>query len=120
MSAYENLPVYKSALDLAEYMDEVICHFAKRHKYNVGNKLQNLCLEALFLIATAIKKSETKACLAQALEKLEAIKILLHFCKQRKAFNNFKSFEVAVKKVIEVSKQCEGWLKYQNSSTGKP
>jgi len=119
-SAYENLPIYKSALDLAEYIDEIVCYFAKRHKYTVGTKLLNLSLEALLLIAAAIKKADRKDCLVQVRDKLEAMKILLRFAKRRKAFNSFKSFEVAVKKVVEVAKQCEGWLKCQSSSSGKP
>ena len=120
-SAYENLPIYKSALDLAEYIDEIVCHFAKRHKYTAGSKLLNLSLEALLLIAAAIKKAERKDCLIQVRDKLEAMKILLRFCKRRKAFNSFKSFEVGVKKVVEVAKQCEGWLrKSENPPSGKP
>ncbi len=120
MSAYENLPVYKKAQDLAVYFDKVVCHFAKRHKYNIGSKLINLSLDALLLIAAANKKAERIERLIEALDKLEEIKILLHYSKEIKAFHKFKSFEFAVKSVIEVSKQCEGWLRSQNSSSGKP
>jgi len=117
-SAYENLPIYKSALDLAEYIDVIVCHFAKRHKYTVGTKLLNLSLEALLLIAAAIKKADRKDCLVQVRDKLEAMKILLRFAKRRKAFNSFKSFEVAVKKVVEVAKQCEGRLPGIRATSG--
>ncbi len=118
MSAYEKLPVYKSASDLAEYIDGVVCHFAKRHKYTVGAKLLSAALDALLLIAAAVKKEDRSDCLKQAIEKLEEMKILLRFSKNRKAFNSFHSFEVSTKKVINVAKQCEGWLKYQNSLSG--
>jgi hypothetical protein len=120
MSLYENLPVYKKALDLARYFDDIVCHFAKRHKYTLGAKLFNLACEVLLLIASANKKTERKDCLAEALSKLEAMKVLLHLCKEIKAFHNFNSFEVATKSVIEVAKQCEGWLRSQNSPSGKP
>jgi len=121
MSAYDNYPIYYEALKLTTYFDDVVCHFAKRHKYNAGNKLLNASLDVLSLVVLAIKrKSERKDCLSKAIDKLEIIKAILHHCKEVKAFNSFHSFEVSVKKVIEVAKQCEGWLKSQNSSSGKP
>lgn len=58
MSAYENLPVYKKALDLARYFDDVVSHFAKRHKHTIGAKLVNLSCDVLLLIAAANKKAE--------------------------------------------------------------
>jgi aspartate carbamoyltransferase regulatory subunit len=120
MSLYESLPVYKKALDLAKYFDDIVSHFAKRHKYTIGAKLFNLSCDILLLIAMANKKIERKARLEEALIKLEAIKVYLHLCKEVKAFHSFNSFEVSTKLVIEISKQCEGWLKCQNSSSGKP
>ena len=119
-SAYENLPVYKAAFDLAEYIDLIVTHFAKRHKYTVGAKLLNASIDTLLLVTeAATKRSERRICLGKAIDKLESMKILLRFSKQRRAFNCFKSFEVAVRKVVGVSKQCEGWLKCQNSPGGK-
>ena len=116
-SAYENLPVYKKSLDLAVYFDKIVCNFAKRHKYTLGAKLNNLSCDILLLIAKANTKQERQGCLAKALDKLGELKILLHLCKEIKAFNSFKSFEFATKSVVEVSKQCEGWYRSQNSSS---
>jgi hypothetical protein len=118
MSYYENLPVYKKALDLAEYFDKVVCHFAKRHKYTIGTRLFDLSCEVLVLIAIANEKTERKEHLMQVLLALKKIKVLLHLCKQINAFHNFNSFEVAVKLVVEVSKQCEGWLRSSQSPLG--
>jgi len=119
-SAYENLPIYKAAFDLAEYTDLIVTHFAKRHKYTIGAKLLNFSIEVLLLITEAInKKDERGRCLAQARDKLESMKVLLRFSKQRRAFNSFKSFEVGVRKVVGVLKQCEGWLRCQNSPGGR-
>ena len=120
MSFYEELKVYKKALDLAKYFDEIVCHFAKRHKYTIGAKLNNLACDILLLIAKANTKQERKTCLVEVLDKLEALKITIHLCKEIKAFHNFNSFEFATKSVIEISKQCEGWLKSQNSSSRIP
>jgi hypothetical protein len=121
MNVYENYPIYYEALKLSTYFDLVVCNFAKRHKYNAGNKLLNTSLDVLTLVVLAIKrKTERKEHISKTIEKLEIIKAILHHCKEVKAFNSFHSFEVATKKTIAVAKQCEGWLKCQNSSSGKP
>ena len=118
-SRYESLPVYKKALDLAVYFEKLVCHFKKYHKYTLGSELRDITHRVLILIAKANTKQSRKECLIKALEKLEELKILIHLCKEVKAFNSFNSFEFATKKTIEVAKQCEGWLKSQNSSSGR-
>ena len=112
---YENLPVYKKALDLAIHFEAVVRGFDKYHKYTVGSELRDLARGILVLIAKANAREDRKACLAEALEKLEELKILVRLCKEIKAFRSFKSFEFASKSVIEVAKQCEGWMRSQSS-----
>lgn len=119
MSLYENLPVYKKALDLTVYFEKIVRHFDKYHKYTVGSELRNLSRNILVLIAKANTKFGRKENLQEALEKLEEFKILVRLCKEIKAFHNFNSFEFATKEVIEVAKQCEGWLRSENSSSGQ-
>jgi len=78
MSAYNNYPIYYEALKLTTYLDDVVCHFAKRHKYNAGDKLLNASLDVLSLVVLAIKrKSERKDYLSKAIDKLEIIKAIL-------------------------------------------
>lgn len=110
-SLYENLPVYKSALDLAKYFEQVVKGFDRYHKYTLGADLRNLSRRILVLVAKANIKANRKDCLVEALDKIEELKIIIHLSKEVKAFNSFKSFEVAIKSVIEVAKQCEGWSK---------
>lgn len=110
MSLYEDLPVYKKALDLAVYFEKTVRGFERYHKFTIGADLKNLSRRILVLIAKANTKQFRTDCLTGALDKLEELKITLHFCKEVKAFHNFRSFEIAVKSVIEVSKQCEGWM----------
>jgi hypothetical protein len=52
-SRYENLPVYKKALDLVVYFENLIRHFEKYHKYTIGSELRNLSRRILVLIAKA-------------------------------------------------------------------
>ena len=112
---YENLPVYKKSLDLAIHFEDVVRGFDKYHKYTVGSELRALSGKILVLVAKANVKDDRKVCLAEALDKLEELKILVRLCKEIKAFRSFKSFEFASRSVIEVAKQCEGWYRSQNS-----
>ena len=115
MSLYEELPVYKKAQDMAIYFEKIVRHFEKYHKYTFGVEIRILSHRILILIAKANTKQERKESLIEALDKLEELKITLRLCKEIKVFNSFKSFEFATRSVIEISKQCEGWLKSLNS-----
>ncbi len=120
MSLYENLPVYKAALDSAVYFENIVRHFDKHNKYCIGTDLCNLSRRILILVARANAKHERQLRLTEAIELLEELKITLHLCKEIRAFHNSKSFEFATRKTIEVAKQCEGWLRSQSSSSNKP
>jgi hypothetical protein len=115
MSFYEQTRVYKKALELTAYFNMIVIHFNKHYKYTIGSDLCNLSRRILILIARANTKQERQVKLTETIELLEELKIMVHVCKEVKAFNSFKSFEFATKLVIEVLKQCEGWLKSLNS-----
>ena len=113
---YERLPVFKDALDLAVYFEKIVQHFSRYHKYTIGTDLKNLSRRILILIARANTKQERKKSLNETLEKLRELRITIKLCKEVKAFRSFKSFEFATKSVSKVARQCEGWLRSQNSS----
>jgi len=116
---YENLRVYKKSFELVVYFENAVKGFDRYHKYVIGSELRNLARSILILIARANTKSDRIQCLRTALEKLEELKILVRLGKETKAFKSFKSFEFVTKLIIEISKQCEGWLRSQNVS-GEP
>jgi len=113
-SLYENLPVYKKALDLTVYFENIVRNFSRYHKYTVGTELRNLSREILTLIIKANSAKEKKEALLKVREKLEELKISIKICKEIKAFRSFKSFEHSVRSVVNIAKQNEGWLKSQN------
>ena len=41
MVSYENLPLYKSAFDLAVYFEKIVKNFDRYHKYTLGTDLRN-------------------------------------------------------------------------------
>ena len=112
---YENLPVYKKAFDLAIHFEAVVRGFDRYNKFHIGSELCSLSRRILILVAKANYKIDRKTCLVEAIDKLEEMKIIVRLCKEIKAFRSFKSFEFASRSVIEVAKQCEGWMRSQNS-----
>ena len=40
MARYEHLPIYKTAMDLAVYLEQVVRNFSRYHKYTLGSDLR--------------------------------------------------------------------------------
>ena len=113
-SLYENLPIYKKALDLAVYIEAVVVGFSRYHKYTVGTDLRNLSRRIVVLVAKANLKSVRKTALEEAMGSIEELKILIRICKEIKAFRSLKSYEFAARLTVDVARQCEGWHRSQN------
>jgi hypothetical protein len=119
MAYYEHLPIYKSALDLCVYIEKIVRHFDRHHKYVIGADLRKQSMRAVMLIIKANDAQNKTPALLELKDVLEEIKILVKICKEVKAFNSFKSFGVSVKMIDSVIKQCAGWLKSQNKHAGR-
>jgi len=50
---YENLPIYKNAMDFCVYIETIIRGFEKYHKYTLGVDLGNESKALLYLIHRA-------------------------------------------------------------------
>lgn len=117
---YENLRVYKKSFELVSYFETIVRGFDRYHKYAIGHEFRKLSRAILVLIAKANTKVARTECLTDAIEKLQELKILVHVGKEISAFKSFKSFEHVTKLIVDISRQCEGWLKSQNASGKKP
>jgi hypothetical protein len=117
---YENLRVYKKSFELVSYFETSVRSFDRYHKYAIGLHFRNLSRAIVVLVAKANTKSERTSCLKEALEKLEELKILVHVGKEIHAFKSFKSFEHVTRLIVDIAKQCEGWLKSQNAAGNGP
>lgn len=114
-AAYENLPVYKSAKDLVVYLEIIVAGFSRYYKYTIGADLRKLSYAAFALIAKANVRDVRVSYLHDALDKLLEIKLRIEVCADIRAFNNKNSYPTAMRKVIEVSRQCEGWLRFSEN-----
>lgn len=113
MAHYENLPIYKKALELAVYIEQVVRGFSRYHKYTIGSDLRNLSRSLAALIIKANSMADKLPALTELRDKSEEMKLLIIIGKEIKAFNSFKQFQHAATLTVEISRQSEGWLKSQ-------
>lgn len=116
MARYEHLPIYKKMFDLTVYVENIVKNFSRYHKYTLGSELRNLSRKTLVLIVKANSAENKRELLEEVRDNLEEMKITGRVCKELKAYGSFKSFEVFVKSIVDVSRQCEGWLRSLNPS----
>lgn len=50
---YENLPIFKVAIELCAYIETIVRGFEKYHKYTIGSDLRSESRAALYLIHRA-------------------------------------------------------------------
>ncbi len=111
MARYEHLPIYKHAFDFNLYIEQIVRHFSHYHKYTLGTELRERARMIVKLIVRANSSRNKEPILLELREELEQLKLTTRLCKEVKAFHSFKSFQVAINRIIDISKQNEGWLK---------
>ncbi|MCP4198372.1 MAG: four helix bundle protein [Proteobacteria bacterium] len=114
MAKYENLPIYRRAMELLVYVEQVVRGFPRYHKYATGARLRNLCFELTSLIVRAnntYDHKERTEVLRQLRDTAEEVKICLVASKELKAFKSYSSFNHAAKMAVDICRQGEGWLK---------
>ena len=120
MARYEHLPIYKAAMDLLLYFEQIVSKFSRYNKYTHGAELRNLSREAVMLIVRANNTTDRIPVLEELRIKLEEIKVVIRICKETKAFPNFNSFQTSINRVIEIAKQNEGWMKSLSGKGMRP
>ena len=111
MAYYEKLPIYKQSLDFTVWVEKTVRNFPRYHKYTIGSELRCRSRGVTILIARANVTKDRRELLLQIRERLEELKILIRICKELEVFRSFKSYEYAVRQVVEIARQNEGWIK---------
>lgn len=116
---YDNLPIYRSAMNLCIYVETIVKGFDKYHKYTIGVDLRSFSKELLFMIHRVNISKDKKEGLEKLTFRCEDMKMLINLSKELKAFNSFKQFEHISKLVVDICKQSQGWLNStQNKNAG--
>lgn len=114
---YDNLPIFKSALDLVVYLETIVKGFDKYHKYTLGEELRSSSRALLFLIQRANMSEERYGELLALRNKCEEVKMLIRIVQELKAFKGFKQFERSARLSHDVCRQAQAWLSSSKQNT---
>ena len=110
MANYNQLPVYKATYDLLLYLFQAGRDMQRDYRYTLGETMKKDLTEILVLIYRANSVHEKGPVLAEAREKLVAVKLhmrLLHDLKQL----SVKAYANASLMAESISKQLSAWQK---------
>jgi hypothetical protein len=116
MVSGEKFPIFKSAMGLTVYIEQIVRGFEKYHKYTIGVDLREKSKDMLFLINRANLSDNRVEALIQLRDGCEEMKILLQLSKELKAFRSFKQFEYSSLLSVGICKQAQAWLNTQKKS----
>ena len=114
---YDNLPIFKSALDLVVYLETIVEKFDKYHRYTLGEDLRQYSKALLLLIQRANMNENRVPKLIELRDKCEEIKILIRVTQELRVFKGFKQFEHCAKMSHDVCRQAQAWLNACKSNT---
>ena len=116
MAVYDHLPIFKVMMEATVMVENTVKFFSRYHKYTLGTELRTMCHDALGLIMEANSMVDKAPALMRLRVLLERIKIHLVIAREVKAFHKPKTFLQLAEKVVNVSRQNEGWLKSAGGS----
>ena len=109
---YDNLPIYRSTMNLCVYVETIVKGFDKYHKYTIGEDLRTISKDLMFMIHRANISHDKKEKLENLTNKCEELKMLINLSKELQAFKSFKQFEIISKHTVAVCKQSQAWLNH--------
>ena len=112
------LPIYRSALELAVYMEQIVRGFEKYHKYTIGVDLRQKSKSLLFAIGHANLSDDKLHSIESLRDICEEMKMLIQLSKELKAFKNFGQFEHSSLLTVTVCKQAQAWLNATKKARG--
>ena len=111
MARYENLPIFKRAMELTVKVEKVVRQFSRYNKYTLGAELRGQCHEVLALIAEVNSQRNKVEGLERLRLLLERIKIHVMLLREVRGFPGRESFFQITELAVDVSRQNEGWLR---------
>ena len=112
MARYEHLPIFRDAYDLTVHIEKIVRNFSRYHKYTLGSYFREWTRNVLDKIVQANSDRENRAArLLELRQELESFKVITRLCHDSLAFPNTRSYLHVAKRITNLAKQNEGWLK---------
>jgi hypothetical protein len=112
---YENLPIFKKALEINLYIEEAVRGFSRYHKYGIGSELREKAREFIYAITSVYYANNKRESLIRLRDVSEELKVVIYLAKEFKALRDFRQFEILSKLARELARQSQGWLGSQSS-----
>jgi len=116
---YENLPIFKKALELNVYVEQAVQNFSRYNKYAMGAELREKSRAVLYAIYKNYFSKDKISSLLLLRDSIEELKITIYLAQELKVFRDFKQVELLSKMARELAKQAQGWLNSQNHTSNK-
>ena len=116
---YENLPIFKKALELNVYIEQAVKNFSRYDKYAIGSELREKSRAVLYAIYQNYFSSKRIDSLLLLRDRVEELKITIYLANELKVFRDFKQVEIVSQMARELAKQAQGWLNSQNHTSNK-
>lgn len=114
-------PIVRTAERLLVQMESFVRGFSRYHKYTLGSELRAQCMSMVKLCHRAWRdKARTTDYLQQLVWLIDESKLSLQLAKQLQAFRSFAQFSCIAELLIQLGKQCGGWIRHQQSNGQKP
>lgn len=105
-------PIARAANRVLLDVEKAVVRFPRRHKYQVGADLRT---EAMAIARCAYRawreRSRQLQRVHELAEAIDNLKLTMRIAKQLRAFGSFGEFEALAREVIDLGRQCGGWLK---------
>jgi len=113
MAKYDQLPIYRKALELIVFLENAVRHFSRYHKYSIGERLRQASWDVVTLVVRANNTpvAARRELLVTLRDKVEEVSIALAVAKELEAFANHNSWQQAARMAVDLGRQSEGWLK---------
>ena len=104
MARYEHLPIYKTAMDLTIYLEQVVRNFSRYHKYTLGSDLRQQSRELVTVIIRANSRTDKLPVLYELRERLEGLQVLLRIGQEVQAFQKCTAYGRAAELAVALSR----------------
>jgi len=116
----DSLPYFSASVEVAQIVklaehvmrevEEVVRHFPRYHKYQVGADLRDGARDVARLAHRAWRDSGRKVqWIQQLVFAVDDLKLTLQLSKEVRAFKSFAQFEALARTVSDLGRQCGGW-----------
>src|SRR5688572_17697845 len=115
MSRQELPPIVKTAERMVAEIEQAVCRFPRRHKYQHGAELRAAATKVLQLALRAWRdRAQQLRWTTDLVWAVDELRASLQVGKLLQAFASWKEFERLVRTLDELGRQVGGWRKQQH------